>query len=133
MNKTEAPKTADLRNQIEALVQLNDRGALVPHGIGELARSLLLSASDTITSLEAEVERLNKCWTKAEDDFDRAVETIDSLKAQLAEADEVIRPFAEAAQIKGVHDMGARSVYPAGPIRVSHVRRASQYLKGREG
>ena len=36
---------ADLVRSIEALIRLNDDGALVPHGVGDLARGLLAAAA----------------------------------------------------------------------------------------
>ncbi|MBU9643737.1 hypothetical protein KTF36_17955 [Burkholderia gladioli] len=48
---------ANLVRSIEALIALNDEGALVPHGIGGLARVLLSAAAVRLTSPRAAVPR----------------------------------------------------------------------------
>ncbi|NIF72774.1 hypothetical protein F3J16_21685 [Burkholderia sp. Ap-962] len=46
---------ANLISSIKALIELNDEGALVPHGIGSHARSLLSAAAVRLTSSRAAV------------------------------------------------------------------------------
>ena len=130
----------------EAIAALDDMLAEMSlHGIKDCPEADALR--NHITSLEAEVERLRSALLKVinegtdgfamdgvTNDFlcKAPVETKamkaerDSLKAQLAEADEVIRPFAEAYE-------RAHENHKTAFVFRADLSRASQYLKGREG
>ena len=51
----EDPEIAALQEQIRALLDLDQKGALTPHGIGGHARTLLSRADAALTALDREI------------------------------------------------------------------------------
>lgn len=72
-----------LRSCIKALIQLNDDGCLVPHGIGGHARALLASSYHRIAHLERELE---EALVKAREALNRSSGAIPSTATQVHES-----------------------------------------------
>lgn len=58
---------ASLVRSIEALISLSDKGALVPHGLGGHARTLLAAAAVRLSHTDASKARFEKDYLASRD------------------------------------------------------------------